>query len=63
MIHPLIRSFIEKATQKSFDKGLLWGIGLGTFVTHFYKEDQYMKLQKEYYSLKEKKLSEMYFKH
>jgi hypothetical protein len=48
----LTRSFVEKATEKSFDKGLFWGVFAGTMVTHFYKEDQYKKLQVKYYSLK-----------
>ena len=51
--NPLLRNFVEKATEKSFDKGLFWGIIAGTMVTHFYKEDQYKKLQTKYYGLKE----------
>lgn len=51
--NPLLRTFVEKATEKSFDKGLLWGIFAGAMVTHFYKEDQYKKLQTKYYTLKE----------
>ncbi len=52
--NPLLRSFVEKATEKSFDKGLLWGVFAGVMVTHFYKEDQYKKLQSKYYGLKER---------
>jgi hypothetical protein len=51
--NPLLRSFVEKVTEKSFDKGLFWGIFTGTMVTHFYKEDQYKKLQVKYYCLKQ----------
>jgi hypothetical protein len=60
--NPLLRKFVERATEKSFDKGLLWGSCLGAFVTHFYKEDQYKKLQKRYYALKEKTIEDHYFK-
>jgi hypothetical protein len=47
--NPLLRPFVEKVTEKSFDKGLFWGIFAGVMVTHFYKEDQYKKLQTKYY--------------
>jgi len=52
--NPLLRAFVEKTTEKAFDKGLLWGTATGVFVTHFYKEDHYMKLQRKYYDLKYK---------
>lgn len=52
MSNPLLRRFVEKATEKSFDQGLLWGIATGVFVTHFYKEDQYRKLLTKYYDTK-----------
>jgi hypothetical protein len=48
MSNPLLRRFVEKVTEKSFDQGLLWGVATGVFVTHFYKEDQYRKLLTKY---------------
>jgi len=42
--NPLIRPFVEKVTEKSFDKGLLWGIVTGVFVTHLYYKDHFIKL-------------------
>lgn len=62
MSNPLIRNFVEKATEKSFDRGLFWGVVTGVFTTHFYKEDQYRKLQTKYYTLKEKLLTEQILK-
>lgn len=50
--NPLLRTFVEKATEKSFDKGLLWGVVAGVFTTHFYKEDRYRKLESKYYDVK-----------
>ncbi len=52
MSNPLLRRFVEKVTEKSFDQGLLWGVASGVFVTHFYKEDQYRKLLTKYYDTK-----------
>lgn len=52
MSNPLLRTFVEKVTEKSFEKGLFWGIGAGVFVTHFYKEDRYRKLESNYYAVK-----------
>ena len=60
--NPLLRTFIEKVAEKSFDKGLFWGIFVGVMVTHFYKEDHYKKLQGNYYRLKEDFIHEKYFK-
>ncbi len=60
--NPLLRKFVERATEKSFDKGLLWGTCAGCLLTHFYKEDKYKKLQVRYYSLKEKSITDHYFK-
>jgi hypothetical protein len=50
--NPLIRSFVEKVTEKSFDKGLLWGVVTGVFVTRLYEKDRYQKLEKKYYDVK-----------
>lgn len=50
--NPLLRRFLEKVTEKSFDQGLLWGVGTGVFVTHFYQEDRYKKLESKYYDVK-----------
>ena len=52
MSNPLLRRFVEKVTEKSFDQGLFWGVASGVFVTHFYKEDQYRKLLTKYYDTK-----------
>jgi hypothetical protein len=52
LLNPLLRTFIQQATEKSFDRGFFWGICTGVFVTHFYKEDQYRKLQSKYFKLK-----------
>jgi hypothetical protein len=52
MSSPLLRRFVEKVTEKSFDQGLLWGVSAGVFVTHFYKEDRYKKLESKYYNEK-----------
>lgn len=57
--NPLIRHFLERTTEKAFDKGLLWGTMTGVFVTHFYKEDQYKKLETKYYDLKYKSYLEV----
>jgi hypothetical protein len=46
--NPLIRPFVEKVTEKSFDKGLLWGTILGVFVTHLYYKDHFIKLESTY---------------
>ncbi len=54
MRNPLLRRFIEKTTEKAFNKGLLWGSLAGVFVTHLFKDDQYKKLQHKYYDLKYK---------
>lgn len=62
MSNPLLRSFIEKTTEKSFDKGLLWGTVVGVFITHLYKEDQYRKLQSKHYKMKEELLNNRFFK-
>jgi hypothetical protein len=50
--NPLLRRFIEKITEKSFDQGLFWGCCTGVFATHFYKEDRYRKLESKYYDIK-----------
>jgi hypothetical protein len=50
--NPLLRRFVEIATEKSFDKGLFWGVFTGVMVTHFYKEDKYKKLESKYYGVK-----------
>jgi hypothetical protein len=52
MSNPLLRTFVEKITEKSFEKGLFWGIGAGVFVTHLYKKDHYKKLETKYYDVK-----------
>jgi hypothetical protein len=52
MSNPLLRIFVEKVTEKSFDKGLLWGISSGVFVTHLYTQDKYKKLERKYYDVK-----------
>ncbi len=48
----LLRTFVKQATEKSFDKGFFWGVCTGVFVTHFYKEDRYRKLETSYFRLK-----------
>jgi hypothetical protein len=50
--NPLLRRFVQRATENSFDKGILWGICTGVLVTHFYKEDKYRKLESKYFKLK-----------
>jgi len=52
MSSPLLRTFVEKVTEKSFDKGLLWGISAGVFVMHLYTQDKYRKLESKYYDVK-----------
>lgn len=46
----LLRKFVEKVTEKSFDQGLLWGVTTGVFITHLYTHDRYKKLQAKYYA-------------
>jgi len=50
--NPLLRTFVQQATEKSFDKGVFWGICTGVFVTHFYKEDKYKSLESKYFGLR-----------
>ncbi len=61
----MVRTFIKKATEKSFEKGLLWGIFAGylsgcvtIYAFHSY---EYTELQRKYYSLKEQHFHERYF--
>jgi hypothetical protein len=49
---PLLRSFVKKITEKSFDKGLRWGIVSGVFVSHLYYTDKLNKLEDKYYAMK-----------
>ncbi len=51
-----------RTPNKSFLKGLLWGIGVGSILTYTCQRAQYKELQKEYYKMKEKRMSEIYFK-
>jgi hypothetical protein len=50
--NPLLRKFVENVTEKSFHKGLFWGVLSGVMVTHFYTEDKYRKLESKYYDVK-----------
>jgi hypothetical protein len=50
--NPLLRRFVQQATEKSFDKGVLWGICTGVLVTHLFEEDKYRKLQTKYVTLR-----------
>ena len=54
MSNPLIRTFVKKVTDKSFDQGFVWGIGTGVFVTHLYMQDKYKKLESKYSTIKHK---------
>lgn len=49
--NPLLRKFVEKTTEKSFDKGILWGAVSGMFVTRLFEKDKYKKLEAKYYAL------------
>lgn len=60
--NPLLRAFVDKATYKSFDKGLFLGVFMGTIVTHLYERDEYKKLQIKYYSMKTQLIEQRYFK-
>ncbi len=51
-----------RTPNKSFLKGLLWGIGVGSITMNAYQRHKYKDLQKEYYALKEKRISELWFK-
>lgn len=51
MSNPLLRAFVEKATEKSFDKGLLWGAVSGIFVARLFEKDKYKKLESKYYDV------------
>jgi len=44
--NPLLRRFVKKITEKSFDQGLFWGSCAGVFVTHLYYKDKFYKLQR-----------------
>lgn len=54
MSNPLLRSFVEKVTEKSFDKGLLWGAVSGISVTRLFEKDKYKKLESKYYDVKQR---------
>ena len=50
--NPLLRKFVEQVTEKSFDKGLLWGVGTGVMVTRLYEKERYKNLESKYYDVK-----------
>jgi hypothetical protein len=43
--NPLLRKFVETATEKAFDKGLFWGSAAGVFMSHLYYKDKLQKLR------------------
>ena len=51
-----------RTPNKSFLKGLLWGITTGSITMYVYKNQEYKDLQKEYYRLKEQHLHVKYFR-
>jgi hypothetical protein len=52
MSNPLLRSFVEKVTEKSFDKGLFWGSSAGVFASHLYYKDKLKRMESKYYDVK-----------